>query len=133
MLSLDGELVGACALAWHGDIMFVPEPYRLLSLYALDIDEASGTSTRFVNGVHAASRLPAELGKTLATMTTTAVYPGHVSRREVSFNHAASASRPKISRPVFWPHPVTGEEILFVYELLHRADRRAAADRERCG
>src|SRR5579871_3828116 len=28
VVSLEGELVGACALAWHGDILFVPEPYR---------------------------------------------------------------------------------------------------------
>jgi taurine dioxygenase len=117
ILSLDGELVGACALAWHGDIMFVPEPYRLLSLYALDIDEESGTSTRFVNGVGAAARLPAALRRRLSTMTTTAVYPGHVSRRHVSFEDAANRGRPKISRPVLWPHPATGEKILFVYEL----------------
>jgi taurine dioxygenase len=116
-LSLEGELVGACALAWHGDIMFVPEPYRLLSLYALDIDEDSGTSTRFVNGVQAAARLPAELRERLAGMTTTAVYPGHVSRRVMSFDSAAAINRPKISRPVLWPHPVTGEEILFIFEL----------------
>jgi taurine dioxygenase len=117
LLKLDGELVGACALAWHGDIMFVPEPYRVLSLYALDIDEESGTSTRFVDGVLAAARLPAELRERLARMTTTAVFPGHVSRRLVSFENAASPSRPKISRPVLWPHPVTGEEILFIFEL----------------
>jgi taurine dioxygenase len=117
LLSLDGELVGACALAWHGDIMFVPEPYRLLSLFALDVDEESGTSTRFVNGAQAASRLPAGLRERLASMTTTAVYPGHVSRRHVSFENAASPVWPKISRPVLWPHPVTGEEILFIFEL----------------
>jgi taurine dioxygenase len=115
VISLEGDTVGACALAWHGDIMFVPEPYHVLSLYGLDIDEASGTSTRFIDGVAAASRLPAPLRERLAGRTTTAVFPGHVSRRLVSFE--TPASQPQIHRPVLWPHPVTNQEILFIYEL----------------
>jgi len=113
-LSLEGY-VGRCALAYHGDVMFVDDPYRVLSLYALDIDEDSGTATRFANAALAAARLPAELRDTVATMTTTVVFPPHVSRREMSYDMPSFL--PRYTRPVLWPHPVTGEEVLFIFEL----------------
>src|ERR1051326_3345500 len=51
-LSLD-DISGRVKFAYHSDIWFTPEPYRHLSLYALDID--GETTTHFVSGIRAAA------------------------------------------------------------------------------
>jgi len=111
-LSLDDES-GRDKFAYHSDIWFTPEPYRRLSLYGIDID--GETTTHFVNGVHAAARLPAALRKRLATMTATFVSPTCLDRRDVEY--AVALSRPQHRWPVLLDHPDTGEPLLSVSEL----------------
>ena len=55
-----GGALGGDEASWHSDFMFFPSPYEYISLYALELP-ASGTQTRFVDGVAAARTLPAGL------------------------------------------------------------------------
>jgi taurine dioxygenase len=132
-ISVDGDL-GNGPLAYHSDLMFIEEPYRILSLCALDIDDDSGTSTRFANGVRAAARLPAALRAEVDALTATSAMPLHQSHRDLPYE--APAFLPQKCQPVIIAHPVTAEPILFVTELqtariegLPRADSDALLDR----
>jgi taurine dioxygenase len=113
-ISVDGDL-GNGPLGYHSDLMFIEEPYRILSLCALDIDDESGTSTRFANGVRAAARLPAELRAEVAALTATSTMPLHQSHRDLPFE--TPAFLPQKCQPVIIDHPITGEPVLFVTEL----------------
>ncbi len=114
VISVDGDL-GNGPLAYHSDLMFIEEPYRILSLFALDIDGGSGTATRFANGVRAAARLPAGLRAEIDGLTATSAMPLHQSHRDLPFE--TPAFLPQKRQPVIIDHPVTGEPVLFVTEL----------------
>ncbi len=111
-LSLDDDF-GRVKFAYHADIWFTPEPYPFLSLYAIDID--GETSTRFVNGIHAAAALPAPLRERLATMEATFVSPFPYDCRDVDYD--IPPSRPQHRWPAVRAHPETGEQLLCVSEL----------------
>jgi taurine dioxygenase len=113
-ISVDGDL-GNGPLAYHSDVMFTPEPYRILSLCPLAIDEDSRTSTRFANGVRAAAQLPPALRATAEGVIAISTMPLHQSRRDLPFE--TPAFLPQQRRPAIIDHPVTGEPILFVTEL----------------
>jgi taurine dioxygenase len=126
VISVDGDL-GNGPLAYHSDLMFIDEPYRLLSLFAIDIDPASRTATRFVNGARAAAGLPAELRAVIEGRTATSAMPLHQSHRDLPFE--TPSFLPHKSQPVIIDHPVTGEPVLFVTELqTARIDGLAQAD-----
>ena len=55
----DGFL-GARELQWHNDVPYLPSPYRVAALHAVEVG-ADATSTRFVSGYRALERLPAGL------------------------------------------------------------------------
>lgn len=114
VISVDGDL-GSGPLGYHSDLMFIEEPYRLLSLFALDVDDDSGTSTRFANGVRAASRLPSKLRAEVDGLTATSAMPLSQSHRDLPFE--TPAFLPQKRQPVIIDHPVTGEPVLFVTEL----------------
>ena len=114
VISVDGDL-GNGPLGYHSDLMFIEEPYRVLSLFALDIDEVSGTSTRFANGVRAAARLPAALRAAVDGMSATSAMPLQQTHRDLPFE--TPAFLPQKRQPVIIDHPVTGEPVLFVTEL----------------
>jgi taurine dioxygenase len=111
-MSLDDES-GRSRFGYHADIWFTPEPYRHLSLYAIDID--GETTTHFINGVHAAADLPAPLRQRLAAMTATFISPNYLDRRAVDYD--VPSERPQQRWPVVRAHPQTGEELLCVSEL----------------
>jgi taurine dioxygenase len=112
-LATDGNL-GSCRLLFHSDLAFTPEPFKLLSLYALDVDEG-GTSTFFASGATVLGALPAKLRRKLATLTVTHVIPPTQTDRAVSYE--TPAFLPQISRPAIIAHPVTGRDILFLFEM----------------
>jgi taurine dioxygenase len=112
-----GGALGGDEASWHSDFMFFPSPYEYISLYALELP-ASGTQTRFADAVAAARALPAGPRASVAGLEGRAVadlspmspgpagirYPG--GRRDGVGAH--------FERPVLWPHPATGEEVLSV-------------------
>jgi taurine dioxygenase len=112
-LATDGNL-GACRLLFHSDLAFTSEPFKLLSLYGLDVDEGR-TSTRFASGTKALRTMPAALRDRLAGLTATHVIPPTQTERAVVYD--TPAFLPQISRPAIIPHPVTDEPILFLFEM----------------
>ena len=114
VISVDGDL-GNGPLAYHSDLMFIDEPYRVLSLFAIDVDVDSGTATRFVNGVRAAAHMPAALRAEVEGLTATSAMPLQQTHRDLPFE--TPTFLPQKRQPVIIDHPVTGEPVLFVTEL----------------
>lgn len=113
-----GGALGSDAASWHSDYMFYPAPYEYISLYALELP-ASGTQTRFVDAVAAARTLPAALRASLAGLEGRAVAdlsprsPGQAGI--VYLDGRRDGVIPHFLRPVLWPHPATGEEVLAIW------------------
>lgn len=113
----DGTL-GSSAASFHVDFGFFPAPYEVISLYGLEIP-VGGTETHFVNGVLAARTLPADVRARVERLS---------ARQAVDVTSAAGQAGvrvrlgrldetyPHTIRPVLWPHRVTGEEVLGVWE-----------------
>jgi taurine dioxygenase len=112
-ISSDGNL-GAGPLCFHSDLSFTPEPFKALSLHALDVVD-NQTWTRFASGIRAAVYLRPELRADVDTMDAVALISRVQSHREIAFS--APAFLPQITRPAVIPHPVTGEPILYVSEM----------------
>lgn len=55
----DGFL-GTKELQWHNDVPYLPSPYLVAALHAVDVDQ-DATSTKFVSGVRAYDSLPERL------------------------------------------------------------------------
>jgi taurine dioxygenase len=114
----EGGTLGADRATWHSDFTFFPAPYEAISLYGIDIP-ASGTQTSFVNAILAARTLPAELraqidgvqGRAVLSFDSGSLTDG-VRYRLGRCDDAAIQQL----RPVLWPHRVTGEPILAVWE-----------------
>jgi taurine dioxygenase len=112
-LALDGDF-GRGRIAYHSDLIFTQAPYKRLSLYALDLDPDQ-TSTRFVSGVRAAAALPQPLRDSIAAMTAVSVVPFVQTHREIAYELPAGATCAR--HPVLFPHPGTGEPVLYVTEM----------------
>lgn len=114
----DGTL-GADEATWHSDYTFFPHPYECISLYAMVLP-STGTQTRFADSVLAARTLPDDLKRRLEGLQSRAVavieagmsLTGGVRYRK---GRADDATAHQL-RPVLWPHPRTGEQVLSVWE-----------------
>jgi len=109
----DGNL-GNCRLLYHSDLAFTPEPFKLLSLYGIDVDDGK-TTTLFASGTRVLSALPRALRDSLPAMTATTVIPPLQTERAVGYDMPAFL--PQVSRPVVIEHPVTREPILYISEM----------------
>jgi taurine dioxygenase len=113
-----GAALGGDEASWHSDFMFFPSPYECISLYALELP-ATGTHTRYVDAVAAARALPAALrarvtgleGRAVADLSPKS--PGSAGIRYLAGR--CDGIDPHFERPVLWPHPATGEEVLAVW------------------
>lgn len=112
-IASDGNL-GAGPLCFHSDLSFTPEPFKVLSLHALEVVN-NQTWTRFAHGIRAAASLPAASRAELEAMEAVALISRVQSHREIAFT--APAFLPQVTRPAIIPHPVTGEPILYVSEM----------------
>jgi taurine dioxygenase len=72
-ISVDGNL-GNCALIFHSDLAFTPEPFKLLSLYGIDLDD-DATSTLFASGSEGLAKLPAGLRRRAESAEVATVIP----------------------------------------------------------
>jgi taurine dioxygenase len=110
--------LGGDELAWHSDFMFFPEPYEYISLYALQLP-ASGSQTRFTDAVAAARALPDRLRTAVAGLRGRAVADLSPARPRLQgiryLQGRCDGIDPHFERPVLWPHPDTGEEVLAVW------------------
>ena len=98
-------LLGSQELVWHSDLLYAPDPYRAIGLYALDV-EPGRTSTCFANAVRAAQSLPDPLREAAR------------GRRAVSYQSLLGGPAGfHTSHEVLSQHPETGEALVFVDRL----------------
>jgi taurine dioxygenase len=69
-ISSDGNL-GAGPLCYHSDLSFTDEPFKVLSLYALEVLEG-GSWTSFADGIAALRALPEELRRKVEALDAVA-------------------------------------------------------------
>lgn len=109
------------ALVYHSDYAFLPRPVLGLCLHAIEIADGAAP-TRFVSAAHGARTLPKELADRLRARTVTLLANTTGSREDLACRHtevpadAPGDVYPCATRPALWPHPRTGEPLLFVNE-----------------
>jgi len=109
-ISSDGAL-GAGPLTWHSDLAFTPEPYKIISLHAVAVNDGESW-TAFTNGVDVAASLPADLMATIEGHEALTVIAPIQSHRVVDYD--TSDAMPHQIRPLIVPHPRTGEPVLYI-------------------
>jgi taurine dioxygenase len=112
-ISVDGNL-GNCRLIFHSDLAFTPEPFKLLSLYGIDVDDGA-TSTLFASGSEAYAKLPAALRRRVDRLDVATVIPPSQTERAVTYD--TPDFLPQITGPAVIAHPVTGRPFLNVFEM----------------
>lgn len=109
-LSSDGNL-GSAALTWHSDLAFTEEPFKVISLHAVEVNDGQSW-TAFVNGVDTARELPRELADKIAGRE--AVTPIAVVQSHRAVQYDTPDFLPQQTRPVIIPSPRTGEPVLYI-------------------
>jgi alpha-ketoglutarate-dependent taurine dioxygenase len=112
-IAADGNL-GCCRLLYHSDLAFTPEPFKLLSLYGLEV-EPERNITLFASATKAAETLPVVLRKRIAPLEVRTVIPA--SQVERATSHETPDFLPQVTGSMLMPHPVTGRPILNVSEI----------------
>jgi len=112
-ISADGNL-GAGALCFHSDLSFTPEPFKVLSLHALEVVDGR-TWTSFASGIAALEALPRTLRLRVDGLAAVAAISQIQSHRAVPY--AVPDFLPQVTRPALIAHPATGEPILYVTEM----------------
>jgi taurine dioxygenase len=109
-----GGVLGDGPFLFHSDLEFTPEPLWVLSLYAMELPDAP-TSTRFANGLRAATDLDPELAAAVDGRTAIHVYPLLEGRGDARYRvRDLDDGAPRAEHPVLLTHPVTGARILYV-------------------
>jgi len=109
-ISSDGAL-GSGPLTWHSDLAFTEEPYKVISLHAVAVNDGESW-TDFTNGRDVAVALPPALRDRVSDAEAVTLIASIQSDRHVSFH--SSTDMPHQVRPVLIRHPRTGEEVLYV-------------------
>jgi taurine dioxygenase len=112
-ISSDGNL-GAGPLCWHSDLSFTAEPFKGLSLYALEVNPGQ-SATRFASATRAVKFLPDELRARIARMDAVALISPVQSHRQLAYR--LPSFFPQQTRPAILPHPETGEPVLYVSQM----------------
>ena len=101
-------------LAWHNDAEFLPDPYTVAALYALDVvDDASATD--FANGARAYRLLPQDLKERIEDLDALHVDAADYSQR----NRLATVpeNHPRFASPLADAIAETGTRFLSLAEL----------------
>jgi taurine dioxygenase len=136
-VSLDPSIgiTGTSRLPFHRDLSFSPLPLIALSLYGLDVEPAV-TATLFVDSTEVYRQLPDELRDGLDGMDALHVFPNAKGYGEAYVRSTAPGGEPfdlrfpNTAHPLVFPHPQTGEPILFVCEQTDRIVGLSDADSE---
>ena len=108
-------------LVFHSDYAFVAHPLQGISLHALEVS-AGSAPTAFVSNAHGARTLPPSLRQRLAGVEVTLLANTTGGREDVACRFtdvpdiAPDDVYPSMTRPAIWPHPRTGEALVFVNE-----------------
>ena len=104
-------------LLFHADMMWAPEPFQVLSLYAMTADPGAATTT-FASGTRAWERLPRQLRRQIDGLhvehVTGQVYSRGGGDLLVPERTVAQSTVTRIVRT----HPRTGRPILYVSEQM---------------
>jgi taurine dioxygenase len=103
-------------LLFHSDLAFTTHPLEAISLYALEIP-ASGSATHFASAVRACRDLPAGLRARLAGLRARHVFDLVSQRGDAPYRLEDTPHPVHADHPVVWPHPRTGDEILYVSRM----------------
>ena len=118
-------------MLFHSDYAFTAHPVPILTLHAVDVP-ADGCPTLFADAVAAARRLSPELRSAIEGREALHIYGFAPMRNDVRNREAdlgpLSAVTPRHRHPVLFPHPRTGEDVLFVGEM--QTDRIEGVDAE---
>jgi len=108
----DGFL-GTKELQWHNDVPYLPSPYLVAALHAVEVDP-DAASTRFVSGYRAYENLPESLKARIETMKALQVRQ-RVSERSNRLGDLEAGDLCTV-HSVVQQHEVTGRRYLFVNE-----------------
>ena len=117
-------------LLFHADMMWAPEPFQVLSLYAVHVELGAAT-TSLTSAVHTWETLPADLRARVADLHAVHVTGQVYSRGGDDLLRPEREHEASTVAPIARRHPRTGKTILYVSQQMTRRDRRAAARRER--
>lgn len=112
-ISSDGNL-GSGPLTWHSDLAFTEDPFKILSLHAVEVNDGQSW-TAFANGVEAAKRLPQDLAEAIEGRDAVTALALIQSHRAVEYD--VSDFVPQQTRPVVIAHPRTGEPTLYISDM----------------
>jgi taurine dioxygenase len=109
-------ILGDERFAFHSDHAFMPDPIDVLSLYAIEVPNV-GTQTHFANGLAAARALPASLRERVEGLRARHIIDPAAESGAVPIRGPRLADDlPHAYHPILFPHPRTGEEILYLCE-----------------
>jgi len=109
-ISSDGAL-GSGPLTWHSDLAFTPEPYKIISLHAVEVNDGESW-TAFANGVEVVPRLDPDLAARIAGREALTQIAPIQSERVVGYD--TLGGMPHQIRPLLIPNPRTGEPLLYI-------------------
>jgi taurine dioxygenase len=118
-----GENLGSKPLAYHSDLAHSPVPMIAISLYALDVEDGT-TSTRYIDSASVFRNLPADLRRRIIGLDALHVWPtrdgshGEHIRSTSPGGVAVDLRLPYAVHPLVMLHPVTGESILYMNEMM---------------
>ena len=123
-ISSDGNL-GSGPLTWHSDLAFTEDPFKILSLHAVDVNDGQSW-TAFANGVAAMTRLPPDLAARIDGRDAVTALALTQSHRTI--DHDVPDYVPQQTRSAVIPHPRTGEPTLYISHM--QTARIEGLDRE---
>lgn len=100
-------------LLFHGDMMWHPEPFKVLSLYGQKVQKGAAT-TSLVSGVIAWERMPAGLRQRVSNLRALNVTGTVASRGGDDLLISERANEVATEKPVVITHPRTGKPVLYV-------------------
>jgi alpha-ketoglutarate-dependent taurine dioxygenase len=104
-------------LQFHSDTMWADQPFEVLSLYGVDVDEPT-TPTLFVSAISAWKTLPDELRRRVEGLDALHT-AGAVRRGDLTEVLVSTVERPPTTvAPIGRRHPRTGDTILYVCEQM---------------
>jgi taurine dioxygenase len=112
-VSPDDGILNETALTYHSDLAFAPEPFRALSLHAIDVADGQ-SATKFISAADAYQALSPALKATIATLQATAISAAETATRTVGYDIPADAIAQ--TRDIVMLHPGAGRPILYVNE-----------------
>jgi taurine dioxygenase len=112
-ISSDGNL-GAGPLAYHSDLAFTEEPFKYLSLHALEVNDGESW-TSFASGTKVLETMPPDLRERLEDLEARTVISLVQSHRAVDYDNPLFL--PQQVRPAIIAHPETGEPVLYISEM----------------